>query len=48
MSARYSLSRILIVAIACVGAFGSAAAEKKGAAKPAPTIKDLEKKEIQV
>jgi hypothetical protein len=52
MSTRCSLSRhILIVAVACAGAFGSAsvgAADKKGAAKPAPTIKDLEKKEIQV
>src|ERR1044071_9393868 len=48
MSARYSLSHILIVAVACVGAFGSAAADKKGAPKPAPTIKDLEKKEVQV
>jgi tetratricopeptide (TPR) repeat protein len=52
MSTRCSLSRhILIVAVACAGAFGSAsvgAADKKGGAKPAPTIKDLEKKEIQV
>ena len=52
MSARHSLSRhLLIVTIACVGAFGSesaAAADKKNAAKPVRTIKDLESKEIQV
>ena len=52
MSARYSLSRhIVIVAVACVGAFGSesaVAADKKGAPQPAPTIKDLESKEVQV
>src|ERR1044072_5828855 len=52
MSARHSLSRhILIVAVACVGALGSqsaAAADRKGAAKPVRTIKDLENKEVQV
>ena len=50
MSARTSLSRsLLIVAIACVGAFGSeSAAAKKDAPKPVPTIKDLESKEVQV
>jgi len=52
MSARTSLSRhILIVAVACVGVFGSesaAAADKKTAAKPVRTIKDLETREVQV
>ncbi len=52
MSARNALSRhILIAALACAGAFGAAcaaAADKKAAAKPARTIKDLESREVQV
>jgi cellulose synthase operon protein C len=51
MSARNVLSRHIIVALACVGALGvgdALAAERKPPAKPAPTIKDLEKREVQV
>ena len=50
MSAQQLLSRrLLIVAVACVGALGAgAAAAKKPAEKPVATIKDLETKEIQV
>jgi TolA-binding protein len=51
MSARIAPSRkILIAALACVGALGvtcAAAADKK-TAKPARTIKDLESREVQV
>jgi tetratricopeptide (TPR) repeat protein len=44
-------ARILIAALACIGALGVgavSAAEKKPAAKPARTIKDLESREVQV
>jgi TolA-binding protein len=52
MSASNALSRhILIAALVCVGVLGvdaAAAAEKKPAAKPARTIKDLENNEVKV
>ena len=52
MSARNALPRhVLIAALACVGTFGvgaASAADKKPAAKPARTIKDLESRAVQV
>jgi cellulose synthase operon protein C len=51
MRARNAVGHVMIAALVCVGAFGVgavSAAEKKPAAKPARTIKDLEKREVQV